>query len=480
MPSRSIPARFVALALGAPMLVAACSIIESYGSVNALSDAGGGVDSGESIDSSVADTARSLDSGAPQDGSDVDVRDSGTSPGDASDGEAGERGVIVVGGEVEVDAGLQFVLTALDPQTGAELLNAREPMLVSAVSYDPAQDLWYVFESGGAGVYPLPTDPFFLHTRQLDPVSGTWTEMQKVQIPTGVSYLTTAVLRNRIAYLAYGASADGWDAGGPTDAGAPYALVILDTTNASSVAVASIVPLATAPTSIVGTPDGPGFSGGLATLGATVAGAAQLTPVLVSTGLPAVMGALTGLPTSSSGFGEVTVDNSSGSGSLQILAVTTKPPTLSLYSTTGGVFTPTAAGTFGFADTNVRPPAFSECFQMAFVVGANADTLVHAIALPPSGSQAGPDGGPLLPSFTQDTHHSGQAVYFEPFTNTVLAPFSQGDNFVLSAFTFDGTSSAPHLSVRQGSVWQPPASLRPNFVATRVPPLFTCSPGADQ
>jgi hypothetical protein len=60
-------------------------------------------------------------------------------------------------------------------------------------------------------------------------------------------------------------------------------------------------------------------------------------------------------------------------------------------------------------------------------------------------------------------------VYFEPYTKTVLTPFSQGDNFALTAFTLAGTSQAPVLMQRQAPRWVPPPDLRPNFVATKVP-----------
>jgi len=65
-----------------------------------------------------------------------------------------------------------------------------------------------VFESGGAGVFPTPTDPFFLHVRTIDRVTGAWTELAKVQVPPGVSNVTTAVLGDAVTYIAYGGGAD--------------------------------------------------------------------------------------------------------------------------------------------------------------------------------------------------------------------------------------------------------------------------------
>jgi hypothetical protein len=463
-----------------------CSILNQFDAVAPLVEAAAG-DTNPPTDSGAGDSADAheasadaSDSGAPPDGSTPEAGGDAIADvaAEAMDAEAGPRGVVVVGGEVQGDAGAEFVLTALDPQTGAELLNAREPMLVSAVVYDPARDLWYIFESGGAGIYPLPTDPFYFHVRTLDPVNGTWTELQKTTIPTGVSYLTTAALNKSVVYLAYGTSPEA----GTGDAGVaiplPYGLVTLDTTTPSAVTVAGAAPLPLTPTGIVGIPSMAGL-GGVADLGSTSMGTSQITPVLLSTGVPNIMTTIAGAPTSGAGFGTVLLNNASTTNLLNLLVATTKPPALTLYGEYG---TENATGVFApFTDSVIRPPSFSYCSQVAFVVGGNGDTAVHAVALPGPAFPAASDGGPgSLPSFAADTGHSGQAVYFEPFTSTVLAPFSQGDNFVLSAFTFDGTPTAPHLSARMAPLWLPPPTLRPNFIATRTPSSFTCPVGGDQ
>ena len=73
------------------------------------------------------------------------------------------------------------------------------------------------------------------------------------------------------------------------------------------------------------------------------------------------------------------------------------------------------------------------------------------------------------------TTHSGQSVYFEPYTSTVLSPFTQGDGYVLTAFTLGGSMSSPTLTPRQ-SGWTPPADVRPEVLAVRAPIPVKCPP----
>ena len=150
-------------ALGAP----ACTLLNTFDSVKPLRDGGdqveGGLEAsamGDASDSSVADAA-----------GDSTLGDAGPD-GAADAGPPPDKGVIVVGGVANagdggVDAGLVSVLTALAPEDGTELPHARERLNVASVQYDGLRDLWYVFESGGAGFFPTPTDPVFLHVRQL-------------------------------------------------------------------------------------------------------------------------------------------------------------------------------------------------------------------------------------------------------------------------------------------------------------------------
>lgn len=359
-------------------------------------------------------------------------------------------------------------------------------MLVSAIVYDGARDLWFIFESGGIGPFPLPTDAFWVHARKLDAVTGTWTELSKTAIPPGLSYTTTTVFGERVAYIAYGTP----DGGAPADGGAainaPYGLVILDASNPSTVSIARVVEMSTAPQALVGTPSAVNPIGGFATMGGVASGHSTLTPVLVpATDPPQIEQTITGFaPTGGGvGFNGITINGTSD------IAVITRPFGAPSVRATLSIFDPAAsdpttalvsAGTFPFGDGNVKSPAFSECMQTLLVLGTNADLQLYAVSLAHA-APLDPDGGaPALTYVSASTGHSGQAVYFEPFTSTVLAPFSQGNNFALTAFTLGGTPGQPTLQQRVAPRWSPPADLRPNILATRTPTPFTCPTQGDQ
>ena len=164
-----------------------------------------------------------------------------------------------------------------------------------------------------------------------------------------------------------------------------------------------------------------------------------------------------------------------------LIAWASVPATLSVFdlATDSTMASPlVGAGTFPFTDGNVQSPAFSACAGMVFVAGTNADLAVHAVSIAGIGDG---DGGayPTLPSTSAATGHSGQGVFFEPYTNTVIAPFSQGNNFALTAFTLAGTPDAPRLIQRLPPRWVPPPDLRPSFVATKSPVPDVCTPLGD-
>ena len=119
-----------------------------------------------------------------------------------------DKGVIVISGRVSDDAGnLVGVLTAIAPDTGMELPNAREELNVPVVLYDGLRDLWYVIETDGQSLFPAPTDHAVLHTRTLDPVSGTWKTLQSLQVPPPVFGLAAAIT-NRLVYVGYDPQVD--------------------------------------------------------------------------------------------------------------------------------------------------------------------------------------------------------------------------------------------------------------------------------
>jgi hypothetical protein len=373
-------------------------------------------------------------------------------------------------------------------------------MNVSAVEYDAARDYWYIFESGGTGIYPLPTDTFFLHVRQLDRSSGLWTELAKVQIPPGVSFLTTAVLGNAVTYLAYGSSApdgsmtvaaggSGPVSGSATGAAlAPdiptaYGLVTIDTNDLTAM-TACVLPLPASngvPNAVIGTLNTANPRGGYASLAnypVTPPGQpGQLTPVLVpqdcdSTMRPPAAGPSITLPAGNNGF---TVAPSGTTG--QVLVASKGfgpgPATLAIFDPASQANEALGTFTSNYTDGNIKPPAFSECLKDTFVTGTNAGTSVWVIPFGPN--DFAPDGGAAsLTATSQPIGHSGQGVYFEPFTNTILLPFSQGQNFQLTAFRFNGGS---FTQINGTPLWQPPPDLRPDFIGIRAPVPFPCSQG---
>jgi hypothetical protein len=410
-------------------------------------------------------------------------------------------GAIVIGGTASSDAGDQLVLTALDPRTGSEFPRARVPMNVSAVEYDGARDLWYVFESGGSGIYPLPTDTFILHVRELDRVSGQWTERAVVSIPPGVSFLTTAVLGNAVTYLAYGSTApdgstdvapggsgpvDGTGMGAALTPDIPtaYGLVTIDTNDLKAI-TACVHPLPLgAPNAVVGTLNPTNPRGGYASLAnypptTTPTAAPQLTPVLV----PSDCDSLTKPPAEAPSIPLVAGNNGFTivpSGTTAQVLVASKafgpgPATLAIVDPATGNYEAQGTFTSQYTDGNIKPPAYSECLKNTFVTGTNSGTSVWVVPFGPNDFAA--DGGAAsLTATSQPIGHSGQGVYYEPFTNTILLPFSQGLNFQLTAFRFNGTA---FTQINGTPIWQPPPDLRPNFIGVRAPIPFPCSQGDD-
>jgi hypothetical protein len=440
-------ARILCGSVGLASIATGCSLVNSYEDVAAdrpiASDAGDA-----SVDVGSSDVISLRDDGVVE----TSVPEAGT-----------PKGAIVIGGFVGGDAGLVPVLTALAPENGAELPRARETMNVAAVQYDGLRDLWYVFESGGSGAYPAPNDPIFLHVRTLDTTTGEWKELQKLRIPTLVSFVTIAILRERIGYVAYRVN----------DAGIGYSFVTLDTSTPSVVAINDTQPIDAAPIGVIGTRSTVGLGGvvNLVRLGPCPdAGGScvELVHVIVPPGAPPTISTT---PTSigpvagSPAFGSF---HSNGPNDVIMMRSSFGPPG----PAKGELYSPQLNTPIGVKASEVvsgpylKPLAFSECLRTALLVETNQDLFVHAI----------PFGTEGVGSAKVSTGHSGQGVYFEPFTSTVLTPFSQGPGFELTAFTLHGTATAPELTRRDSPAWVPPAELRPTIVATRQPLPIVCPP----
>ena len=118
---------------------------------------------------------------------------------------------------------------------------------------------------------------------------------------------------------------------------------------------------------------------------------------------------------------------------------------------------------FQTGDGFFQPFAFAECQHQALLIATNEDLAVYSIPLTSASGMTA----------RATTTHSGQSVYFEPYTSTVLAPFTQGDGFELTAFTLAGSSATPTLTPRQTG-WSPPADVRPEVIAVRAPLPIKC------
>jgi hypothetical protein len=405
-----------------------------------------------------------VDASAPETGGEDAQIDASTEAGDAGPA----TGVIVVGGVIESDGGHTAVLTAISPETGAELPKAREKLLVAAVHYDGLRDLWYVFETSGATHFPTPTDSVFLHIRTLDTHTGAWTEIQSFKVPTLVANTHVTVLRDRLVYVGYRTAADGQ---------VGQDLVVVNTATPSQPTVENETPLAGNPIGVIGTRSTT-TAGGHVTLlfdiGTPEGGVCNGNPMCLETqlvtvgseGVPSLgamveRGVYTGSPAFGS-FGASTGTPADYIGFLPNPPSGNPPGILQSYSPLTGL----AIGSplrFSTNDPFLRPIAFAECLGQALLIGTNTETAVTSLPVTTAGGVG--DRGVM--------QHSGQSVHFEPFTSTVLAPFTQGEGYELTAFKLGGATPSS-LTLRQAPEWTPPAGLRPEIVATRIPIPFKC------
>ncbi len=376
---------------------------------------------------------------------------------DAADGSTGTpKGAIVIGGLAESDGGSEPVLTALAPEDGSELPLARKRMTVAGIQYDGARDLWYVFESGGATYFPLPTDPVTLHVMTLDTHTGAWATLQSLRVPTLESFTHATVLNERLVYVAY-------RSGGNT--ATDRDLITVNTSDPSNVVVTDRQELAAPVLGILGT-RGASAGGTLNLLSYLTCGAdagaqcLQIQQLTVAANAAPTFGI-------SKPYGEIF-------GSPGFAATANSGNLLAFKTPLGGtkadirVFDPrtlTDIGDpipFNSNDSYLKPMAIAECLGQALVIGTNQELSVYAVPLQAAdGRQA-----------NARTQHSGQGVYFEPYTSTVLAPFSQSDSFDLTAMRLTGDKKNPALTLRQTD-WKP-APIRPEIVATRTPVPFAC------
>lgn len=383
------------------------------------------------------------------------------------DGRAPAVGAVVVAGQVATDGGSRGVLTVLDPATGREM-GPREAMAVAAIRYDGLRDLWYVFESKGFDFVPAPTDEVVLHVRALDLATGKWAERGAISIPPLQNYDSIGVIRDRLVYVAH-------PGGGAGDAAPSFRVVTIDTSNPAKPAVADVQATDRAPLGAVATrsPTGPGGVVNLVRVNtsACVTPAQcpiEIVPVLVpNSGTPVI-----NPPVPIGMTSRFNVPGYATFARLERDAIVfprtstdaAAPSSVSLFDPRNQNEQQVAPTSFVITDSVLRRAAVSECTQTLFVVGTNGDFDLHAVPVFGNGT-----GAPAKIT----TGHSGQAVYFEPATRTVIAPFGQGSGFDYSAFHLGGTPEAPTLT-RRTADWAPPADVRPLLLAVREPVPIVC------
>ena len=423
--------------LGCAWLVVGCSILNSFGDVvpeTTKADAGSGLDAEASTEE--------FDASTP----------------------AAPPGVVVVAGTLRGDSGETPVLSALSPSTGLELERAREDIKVAAVIFDPSRgtgrDLFYVFENRGEGAIPLPTDEVVLQVRTLNRRTGEWIVLSRLKVPPLVSHVYAVALQERLVYVAYAPQTDGSVA---------YSLVVVNTSNPLSPEPSYTAPI-TLPSGMSAVP-GPGGGGGnLAVYGRRSLGAGQSALTITTALVPATANEpvkFTAPRDLGTGGGGVTVAQGAllNGGPFFVAGIRNADggvASLGAYRPQDGE-TIGPLGAFSVAGGDLKRLAISECQRLAFVVEGNDDLFVRAVPLG-------------LEEYTVarvSTGHSGQGVYFEPYSNTVLAPFSQGERAELSAFRVGGTQSVPTLEKRETD-WKPPTDLRISLVAARAPWALDC------
>jgi hypothetical protein len=127
-----------------------------------------------------------------------------------------------------------------------------------------------------------------------------------------------------------------------------------------------------------------------------------------------------------------------------------------------GTHAPIAGTTRTFAFNSTQPRGFSydPCSGIAFtseLVAKAGNTTVYAV----------PDGAGTVG--VVQPPQAAQGVFFEPYTRTLLTPFSSGNNYDMLAYGVTGTATSPKLTKRAGAFWAPPGDLNPNLVAVATP-----------
>ncbi len=441
----------VALVLVPTTAFVACTFVNGFDDVKPLT----AKDSGTTGDSLV-DTGEIPDTFVVTDsGSDTPVD---TGPVD--------KGLVVLSGQIAGDAGPgQPVLSVLDPADGKRL-GTDEKLTVVAVRYDGAHDRWYVWvNKSGTSFDPAPTTEIELQVRTYDRTKSTWTTLSSTKVPTIVDEATSAVLKDRVVYVSYTTATT-------------FELTVIDTTKPEAPKV--ITPglaLAVPPIGVIGSPAPTG--GGTVNMLSVTSGAGCTGGVCKVAIQRATVPAAPN-PATDNGTKQVadTLDISAGQpawgsfynfGSPQDLLMVpptgtaTKATMLRLNPVNNDPITGITPVAFTTAKNTLRSLTVSECLKTAFVTDLNG-TQVYGVPL-------AFDGVPNVFGLSR----SGQRLYFEPYTHSVIAPYrASAVAYEIAALEVTGTDKAPVFKKRTGASWTPPAELQPILLAVKAPNDFSC------
>ncbi len=450
--------------LGA-VTAAGCTLVNSFGELKqSPADTGpGGTDA--KVDSTGTDS--NVDTGV----------DTNVPPTDTNDAEVFvprvDNGLIVIEGEVSETAGKAQVLSVLDPLDGSEL--AREHMVVSAIAYDGLNDLWFIFENTTSGFNPLPGDVIKLHVRQWDVPHGKWLpDLSTATVPTPATS-SVVVLHDELAYVAYRNATF-------TD----FSLALVDTLDAGPAKktpptpLSKLYDLSALPLSMAGVPKSTSGSGGdltflfrQATAACTGTGDSACNLLSLHAAVPVgyadpVFDATPKVVGTISKDSGVTARAGTGIGVSVNSVMVTIPRTdvdsngtvIPLNPRTSVIDTPPA--TFKFPMTTVtskalNPPAISDCHDGVLFIPELLSSRVFVV----------PVKAPLK-TLEHNLTNAAQAVAWEPYTETLIAPFASG-SFEIAAWSFTiDVAFAPTMTKRKGATWHPPTDLSPNLVRTKI------------
>lgn len=375
-----------------------------------------------------------------------------------------DEGLVVVSARTAEAEASEQVLAIL-AEDGTE--RARETISVAAIAHDGAEDrdVWFLFVA--EDIFPLDkTRPADLEVRRYDPDGPGWTDVSQVSALPPPRAGHVAVLNGYVAYLSYRNSDEA------------ETLTILDTRNLDDIkklADSAVPPVIedASQQSLVGllgargSPTNRDATGG--TLNVMIRDCLQadcplvVQPLFVgsdvSPGAPVTLDTYNGTPAFASALTErrsfVAIDTGEGVRFFEF-----DPFDLSDLEDA-----PVATTT-----STMRGLAVLEC-EESLVLSEGDEERLRGVSTKSYVGQA------------YDLMRPGQRLYFEPYTQRLLAPYNQDlDNLtpaegsgIIDEFTLTGNGvSAPTIEPVLAADWAPPADLVPLTLGVRMPPSFSC------